>query len=499
MLKQKFLVHFGSHIIVRILGLFAGIIVARIAGPQVVGTIAYGTSYVGLWKFINGLFGSGHIKLVSEGQDIGKCMSVFTRLFLVSIVLYIFVVAGFFLFQKYIFNVEFESGTQQTVILILLFATTFEKLYQYSNTTFTATMEQTKANLPYFVKNIGWHIGRIAIVILGFKAVGLATWNLVITILLLPLVYKLIKKYPGTGWDHNLFKRYIGYAVPISLIVVINSIIQYSDKLFLAHYTDTTELGYYSAAFSIGGMIMLASLSIGSIFFPLFSSLLAKQDWVGVKQKIMQYQEVLSIFIFPLVCIIVVISRPLLIIVLGPRYEPSIEPFMIIAFATYIVVVGMPYGNVITGAGRFYLNVWINLIKLVVFVVSLTFFVSPSFLGLGATGLALNLLVINLFTNLLYLQFAKGLSGLSFFSLRNILRYLLIFSIALILYMHQDYFSEWVSFWWVVIIPVYLAIVYGLMFILGLINTGHFKQIADLINIQKVYSYIKGELGEKKK
>lgn len=96
MLKQKFLVHFGSNFIVRILSLFAGIIVARVAGPEVVGTISYGTSYVMVWGFITGLFGSGHIKLVSEGQDIGKCMAVYSRLLVGSVAVYFLVVSVFF-------------------------------------------------------------------------------------------------------------------------------------------------------------------------------------------------------------------------------------------------------------------------------------------------------------------------------------------------------------------------------------------------------------------
>jgi len=498
MLKQKFLVHFGSNFIARILGMFAGIIVARIAGPEVVGTIAYGTSYVMLWSFISGVFGSGHIKLISEGQDIGKCISVFTRLYFGSVIVYFFVVIGFFLFQKYILNVNFGSTTQQAVIVILLSSTILEKFYQYSNATFTATMEQAKANLPIFVKSVIWQIGRIIVVFFGLKAIGLVTWNLVITVLLLPLVFNLIKKSPRTGWDHNLFKRHISYAMPILLIVIINSIIQYSDKLLLAHYTNTTELGYYSAANSIGGMIMLASMTVGNIFFPLFSSLLAKNDWAAVKQKIMQFQEFLSIFVFPLVCLIVIISVPLITTVLGSRYEPSIKPFMIISFATYITLVGMPYGNTITGAGRFYLNVWINGIKLIVFILSITFFVSPQFLGLGATGLSLNLLVINLFTNLLFLYFSKRLSKLSFFSFRNTFRHVIIFSVSFILYIYQDTFNEWFSFWWIVIIPVYIVFIYGIMFLLGLINMEHFKKFADLINVQKIITYVNNELGDKK-
>jgi O-antigen/teichoic acid export membrane protein len=494
MLKQRALVHFGSNVFLHILAMIAGIFVARIAGPGVVGTLAYGTAYVNLWGFIGGLFGSAHIKLVSEGQDIGKCMSVANRLFIVGVTAYFIVVVSFFLTQKYVFNVDFESTTQEYVILILLFVNVFEKLYQRNTTIFTATMEQARAKLPIVIKGIFWHLGRIIIVILGFKAIGLVSWNLIITILLLPLVFKLTKKYPGTGWDKNLFKRYLGYALPSFLIVVIHSIIGYSDKLLLVHFTNTTELGYFSAAMAIGGTLMLFSRTGSSIFFPLFSSFIAKEDWSAVKHKIMQYQEFLSVFVFPAMCSIVIISGPLLITILGAQYEPSIKPFMIIALATYVLIIGMPYGNIISGAGRFYLLVWINIINLFVFVASLTFFVSPYFLGLGATGLALHLLVINFSTNVLYIHFSKQLSGLSFFNFGNMLRHILAFTTSLILYINMGYFNEFIAFAWIIVIPVNLSIIYFMMFVLGLVNIQHFKQISDLINLRKVISYTKSEL-----
>ncbi|MBI4648426.1 MAG: hypothetical protein HY738_18040, partial [Bacteroidia bacterium] len=50
---------------------FTGILVARFAGPTIIGTVAFGFAYVTVFGFINGLFGVSHIKLVSEGYDLG--------------------------------------------------------------------------------------------------------------------------------------------------------------------------------------------------------------------------------------------------------------------------------------------------------------------------------------------------------------------------------------------------------------------------------------------
>jgi len=497
MLKQKFLVHFGSNIISRLLGILAGILVARIAGPEVIGTIAYGTSYVGVWSFITGLFGSGHIKLISEGKDSGKCISVYSRILFLSGLVYFLVVFVFFLTQKYILLVTFESSTQQAVIVVLLLVSVLEIFYQLNSTTYNASMEVAKANAPIFLRSIFWQLGRIIIVLMGFKALGLAVWNLAVTLFFIPVIYVFLKKHPKNGWDANLFKEYVKYAIPIFLIVVINSFIQFSDKLFLAHYTSTTELGYFSAANSIGGLIMIASVSAGTIFFPLFSSYISKGEWVSVKQKIMQYNEFLSIFVFPFVCAIVIISEPILINLLGRQYEPSIRPFMIIALATYISVVGMPYGNIITGAGRFYLNVLINLLKLAVFLISLTILLSPNFLNMGAVGLALNLLILNIFTNLCYLFFSKKLSGLSYFSLHNNLRYLLTILLAAVFYLKIYFSDNSQSFFWVFLGPVYFILVYCIMFTFRLVKRNNFKQFIDLLNLRKIFSYVSKELNDK--
>ena len=56
MLKQKFIVQYGSMAITQIVSMVTGIIVARLAGPSVMGMIAYGTSYVSLLGFINNIF-----------------------------------------------------------------------------------------------------------------------------------------------------------------------------------------------------------------------------------------------------------------------------------------------------------------------------------------------------------------------------------------------------------------------------------------------------------
>jgi len=386
MLKQKFIVQYGSMAITQILGMIAGIVVARFAGPSVMGMIAYATSYISLLGFINGIFGPAHIKLVSEGKDHSQCMAVYSRLQIICALIYFIAVLALFFIQKNILHYSFESREMEWIILIALLTYTFELYGQYASVVFTANLQQAKANLPNFFKNIIFHVGRIIIVIFFIKnlALKLYSLHLILAILFIPFIYRLLKEYPMGKYDNILAKQYFKYGRAIFFMSVINSVTNYSDKLLLAHFTNTTQLGYYSAASSIGGLILTLAGSVGLIFFPLFSGYISKDDWESVNNKIYQYHEFIILFIFPLICLLAIVGGPILLLILGNKYKPSIIPFQILIFASYLSILGMPYGNIIEGMGKFNIVVIINIIYNFYNYIYCTKYVEFRCIGLGS-------------------------------------------------------------------------------------------------------------------
>ena len=495
MLKQKFIVQYGSMAITQILGMVAGIVVARLAGPGVMGMVAYGTSYVSLLGFINGIFGSAHIKLVSEGREHSECMAVYTKLQIICALIYFTAVLALFIIQKNILHYPFESREQEWIILIALLTHAFELYGQYANTVFTANLQQAKANLPNFFKSIIFHIGRILIVIFFVKnlALKLYSWHLILAILFIPIIHRLLKEYPIGKYDNKVAKKYFKYGRAIFFMSVIDYVTSYSDKLMLAHYTNTTQLGYYSAANSIGGLILTLAGSAGLIFFPLFSGYISKGDWESVNTKIYQYHEFIILFIFPLICLLSIVGGPILLLILGNKYKPSIIPFQILIFATYISVVGMPYGNIITGMGKFNLAVVINIIRLGTFLISLFIFIAPNMLNLGAVGVAANQLVINLTRNGLYLYFAKKLGEVRLKSNNNI-RHIIIIGWTFLAFFISIYLKKFIEIWWLLMIPIYLIPLYLILNITGLMKKEHWKLLLDTLNVKKTLKYTYNEI-----
>lgn len=495
MLKQRFLLQFGSSVIVQAVGMLAGIIVARLAGPGVVGVVAYGTAYVSILGFILGLFGPAHIKLVSEGRDHADCRAVFARLQGASSLVYLVAMLGWFGIQKFILRYPFESGEVQAVILLTLAAHFFSIYESYSSIIFTAKLKQAKANIPHLFKTLAWHMGRIAIVLIGWKALAiqLSAWSLLLALAFVPMISRLLKEYPLGRYDPILAKEYFRYSLPILIGAIVGSITRYADKLLLAYFSDTTQLGYYSAAYAIGGMFLLISVPVGNIFFPLFSTLIAKGNWTGVNANIRKYQEFIILFVLPLICALAVAGGPGLTLVLGKRYEPSVMPFVILIISTYVVLMGLPYGNILSGMGRFGLAAWIDGILLVVFIISVSVFLSPKLLGLGATGLALNQLTLNLARNAMFLVLAKKL-GKVILDRRNAIRQIVIIAIALLAYWISGYARQWTDIWWLLFLPGLLVSTYLILITTGLLGKEHWVLLLEALNVKKTFRYASDEI-----
>jgi O-antigen/teichoic acid export membrane protein len=153
MLAQKLALSYSSKIGVQAVQMVAMFIVARIVGPTVLGTLAFGLAFVSMFLFIADLgLGSAHIKLISEGQDESKCIGTFAVIKSVMILVFSLTVLGYYIVQKYILQIAFESMEHEYVILIYLLITTINQFFAIPSTTFAAKTEQAKQDIPNFLQ-----------------------------------------------------------------------------------------------------------------------------------------------------------------------------------------------------------------------------------------------------------------------------------------------------------------------------------------------------------
>lgn len=493
MLKQKFVLSYASQLIIQFLSIVASIVIARVAGPNVMGKITFGLSYVNMFGFLTQLgLGAAHIKLVSEGQPLDKCLGTYIRLITYTTSLFVIVTLSFFLIQKYGFKVDFEGFQTEYCIYTSILVAVITSAIAVTQTTFAANIQQAKQDIPNIAVNIISTVAKITIVLLGFRVLMLASWNVVHTVMLLGVSVFLLRKQVIGEYDKELAKKYFAISAPLLLVGISNSLIMNLDKVLLKFFVSATEVGYYGASFRIGGFIQLIAVNIGALFFPLFSSYIAKGELAELKAKVNQYHRISLIFVLPFVLFIMIFSSTIVRLLLGKLYEPSVIPMAIITLALYVFTNSIPYGNILIAAGR-YKRAAINQVYVfIVYLIMLVTLTHPALLNLKSVGTALALLAMYCVSYWVNRFSTKDVVKIKINTdeLKIVMVALIAFTAFGIIYQHimgNLIFEALIG-------VAFFVTLYGTLLITGIVSKNDVRFLKQALNPQQMRDYIKTEL-----
>lgn len=493
MLTQKLVLSYSLKIFMQVIQVAVTIVVARVAGASVLGTVAFGTAYVSMFIFISDLgLGSAHIKLVSEGKNEAACNGTFARMQVILVGVFFIFVLGFFISQKYIFGYSFESPVHEKVIIVTLIAITLSRALYFFKTSFVSKTQQAKQDIPDFIELLVFQSLRLIVVLLGYRALAIAFSKLAAVIVITPVYIILFKNFIVGKFDRKLAKQYFLISFQVMIIGIVDSFIHYVDKVLLQYLTNSAEVGYYVAGFKIGGFILMIGTSVGLLFFPTFSKAISQNDFSRINSIIKKYEKFSLSFVFPVTIILSIYSEVIVNTVLGNEYSKTIPILSIINISAFIYTFIIPYGNALTGKGLFKLVAKLYFVNLLFFVSLIFFMVSPGILNLGGTGLAASLLLSNLFLGTLFIIFVRvkikkikvlpGLPLLVFGTTFSLISFLIYREIQLSLYL-KILFAE-----------LYFAGYWGLAMAFKLIRRQDWLMLWELINFKKIAVYIKSEM-----
>jgi len=493
MLKQKLALSYISKIILQFLQFGVTIIVARIAGPSVLGTVAFGTSFVSLFLiFFNLGQGVAHIKLISEGEDEIKCNGVFFRIQLLLSLVFFVLCIGFFLLNNY-YN-TFESSIHEEVILITIFTVSISNLFSIPRTYFNAKVEQAKTDIPDVLRQVIYQALRLFVVLLGYGAVAISLSNLTATILIIPFYIYLSRDLKWGKWDKILFKKYVVIAFPVFITNITDILLSNSDKVLLQYYYNSTEVGYYIAGLSIGGLITLIGNSAGLVLFPVLSKNFSENNYEKIKLIIGKFEQFTWLFIFPIVLVMSLGSDLIVQLFLGQKYSRSIPVFTIISFSSFLTTFFIIYGVILSSKGYFKLNARIYIMKLIFFLASAFLLIHPSLFFLGSKGIAFSLLLSNLFTGLIFIynvkKYVREVIILSSYKI-------IIFSLLFIIPAFMIYHNTEIASLKVIILVLIPLLFWCICWIIRLMKSTDIKLLFELLSPRLINSYIIGEIFKK--
>ena len=496
MLAQKLILSYSSGIALQIMQIAVTVVVARIAGPTVIGTVAFGLAFVKMYTFIADLgTGTAHIKLISEGNDEAACIGTFARIKLVLICAFIIVVVSVFIVQKFIFNYEFESEVHEQVIILLIIVFTIELIFTIPKTTFAAKTEQTKQSVPDLIYSIIFQILRLSVVLLGYAALAIVLSKLVSVLIMIPVYYFLFKNYKIGKFDKKLAKKYIAISLPVIIIGISQTLIYHTDKVILQYFTNSEQVGYYAAGFRMGGFILLIGSSVGILFFPMFSKAISENNYSQVNIQINKFERFSVIFIFPLVVFIAIYSDLIVKFILGQQYINSIPILSVITISMFIMIFSLPYHSVMGAKGLFKFSAKLNVLQLIFFIITAFFLVSSLAFELKALGLALSLFFANIFQTVLFIIFSKKkLAQLNVLPGINILLFGILYSLVSY-YLYNHIFLDLLPK--ILFIFIFFIFYWGFLILFRMTKKEDWLVLKNLINVKRMRKYINSEMQTK--
>lgn len=495
MLTQKLILGYSSRIVIQLTTMLVGIIVARIAGPTVIGTISFGMSFVSMFTFFADLgMGSAHIKLISEGRNPGDCIRTFSIIKSFLVAIFVSLVILYIVFQRYVFQIQFESLDHLYVIIIWLVAITIGQFLYIPITTFMAFTQQAKQDIPSLIQTFVTQGLRILVIFICASAITLSLANLVGMVIVIPLYFYLFHNYPTGRFDKGLAKDYIKIARPIILLVLAGTFTGYFDKVLLQYFTNSEQVGYYTAGYSIGGFIQTIGLTTGLLFFPTFSAAVGKQNYDYINRTIEKFERFVYLFIMPVVVFLMLYSKVIISLLLGSRYLPSGNVLFVILVGALFVIVNQHYGNLLMGAGFITETAYLNLFSLLFFIFLNIIFVAPQLLNLKSFGSALALALNYLFLGMLYRIFvSKLIKAVPAWRNKKFLLFgLLNFLIFLLLYKMLNINANFIL---KIIFPFgYFGLTYLMLYVSNLLHKEDILIALKIFDIKAIKNYIKDEL-----
>ena len=383
-------------IISKILGYVYRILIAR-TGTEIYGLMSIGIAVFSLMTAISLLgLDRGLLRYVSfyKGkEDLEKANEVISFSFKITFFISILISIIFFIFSKQISLYFFHNQDLSIVFKILAVFIPFSVFRELISNIFQAFQ---KIKYEIYSKNIIENITKIILtiifMIMGIKLIGFTiayAFGILISSLTAFFFFKK-KIFPSfkanLSISSSLKKELFVYSLPLTLSILITSIMNWTDTLMLGYFKTTSEVGIYNAALPTASFLYIVPSMLLTLFVPILTEL-----YVREKKDIFEqiYKRVIKwIFLTNtiLLGILYLFSKPILKILFGNEYVPASTALIILSMGYFVGFLMTPSTRVLMVIKRTKL-IFINTLIIMIVNITLNFYLIPIY-GINGAAIA---------------------------------------------------------------------------------------------------------------
>ena len=218
---------------------------------------------------------------------------------------------------------------------------------------------------------------------------GLGSWALVIqslskSLISLILFWILGKWLPKTGFSKDSFKQLFGFGSKLLLSGLLGTTVTNVNNLVIGKVYTPSSLGFYTRAQQFPDLLTNTLTSVlNNATFPLMSSLQSNKDeLVSVLKRLIKIN---SMFVFPAMTGLAVLSKPLVLFLLGEKWEFTADLLVWLCFSNMFIAHNALNMNVLNAIGRsdLFLKVDASKIPVIIITMVITFPISLKAVVIG--------------------------------------------------------------------------------------------------------------------
>lgn len=391
MLSRKVLVIFANRVLGIGLGYLALIVIGRYFLPADFGLIGFALAFIGLLSVLGDLgYNSAHIKRISEGQPLARCLGTFFSI-KAGLLTMFFTVVGIYLgLRTWVPGWGFADPRIGPVLLLISIYYGLFHARSTINYTFIAQTNVARQETGNLIENLIRVLGTIAVAFFGWGVLWFAASYAIAAFIafLFMLTIFLREHFIIARPDGMMFWHYTRFALPAILVVWVSYLSLYTDRIMIEWFWGAEEVGYYFMAQGISMIPIMAGSAAALMLLPLVSAAHARGDMGKVRSLTLFAERHLMMILIPLVVMLMVFPGEVLQLV-GTGYLPAATPLRLIALYALFMSLYILFSYQLNGIDRRWFTAGVAA-GVGVLNIALNIVLIPKGLGgLGATGAAI--------------------------------------------------------------------------------------------------------------
>ena len=417
MIARKSAIVISGRVASAVLGYISLFLVARYLGPSVMGYIVFALSFVALFNFAADMgFVNAHIKSISYGMDLKKCIGTFMALRAALTGVMVALVLGSVAIWKFVLHKGFYDSTSETVIYVFVGYFVVMNLSTIITNTFDARIESGKSQTAQ-LSELFVRVPLVGMVIfLKLDVIALAMVYIAGALALLLAAILLFRKYEISKPDRESVRAYMKLAAPFFVLMFLAAIWNNADKLMLGYFWTSSEVGLYFGVQSITSFLYMFATAVGGVLLPALAVEYARHNKKRIRNILHKAERYIAMLVIPPVVYIIVFAEPVVKILLSNAYLPAANALRIFAVYVAIAAITNPYAQLLLASDRIWKIVALTVFGFVLYITLVIILVPKWFiwfrpLALGVTGAALAWTLYTMVGANITRTYARQLSG----------------------------------------------------------------------------------------